>query len=389
MTVLVLNTGSSSIKFAAYGAHGDSPVLRGTLSAIGEDQPEIKLAEDALGFSATLPAVPKLDGLGLLNWVLGQLQNFFPDVSAVGHRIVHGGRRFVAPAILDDEATAALQALAPLAPLHMPHNLAGVAAAAGIWPAAIQIGCFDTAFHRSQPELAQRFAIPRDLHDAGVQRYGFHGLSYQFIAESLASHIGEAALGRVVVAHLGNGASLCAMKGGRSKASTMGMTALDGLMMGTRSGAIDPGVLLYLMESQGYSAADVSRLLYNRSGLLGVSGISADMRTLAASEDPAAAEALALFARMAQQQIAAMAANIGGLDVLVFTGGIGENAVGMRADICEGLRWMGVDLDIGANRARASRINAAGSAVQILVLPTDEEAVIAAAAFSLSVQLAV
>ncbi|MEI2686159.1 MAG: acetate/propionate family kinase [Cypionkella sp.] len=377
MTVLVLNTGSSSIKFAAYDAPGQEPVLRGNLSGIGQGRAVLKLAPEALAIAAV---VPELDDFGLLHWLLGQLRDRFPDVAAVGHRIVHGGRHFGAPVVLDATAMQELHALAPLAPLHMPHNLAGVAAAGKVWPEARQVGCFDTAFHRSQPEIAQRFAIPRDLHEAGVQRYGFHGLSYQFIADSLAGKIDETA--RVVVAHLGNGASLCAMQGGKSMATTMGMTALDGLMMGTRSGAIDPGVLLYLMESQGYSTADVSDLLYNRSGLLGVSGISGDVRRLEASGDPAAAQALALFARTARQAIAAMAASIGGLDILVFTGGIGENSVRMRADICEGLGWMGVAVDPVANAANAVQIG--GAAVQVLVLPTDEERVIAAAVLGLA-----
>lgn len=374
MTVLVLNTGSSSIKFAAY--QGPELVLRGGLGGIGQGRAVLKMAQDFAGFGAL--EVP--EGEGLERWLLGQLQQLFPDVVAVGHRIVHGGRKFSVPVVLDAGAMAELQALAPLAPLHMPHNLAGVGAAAKVWPQALQVGCFDTGFHRTQPEIAQRFAIPQALHEAGVQRYGFHGLSYQFIAESLPEHIGAAAKGRVVVAHLGNGASLCAMLGGESRATTMGMTALDGLMMGTRSGAIDPGVLLYLMEAQGYSAAAVSDLLYNRSGLLGVSGVSGDVRSLEAAGDPG--EALALFARMARQGIAQMAASIGGLDVLVFTGGIGENSQRMRADICEGLDWMGVAVDAAANAAGAVQIGA--GMAQVMVLPTDEESVIAAATMALA-----
>ncbi len=284
---------------------------------------------------------------------------------------------------LDDAVIAELQALVPLAPMHEPHNLLGVAAARTIWPEARQVGCFDTAFHRTQPELAQRFAIPRALHDAGLQRYGFHGLSYQHIAEVLPDHAGAAADGRVVVAHLGNGASMCAMLGRRSVATTMGMTALDGLVMGTRSGSVDPGLVLHLIEARGMSAAEVGETLYHRSGLLGVSAISGDLRTLEASDAPEAEEAQALFAERARQAIGSLAATLCGLDVLVFTGGIGKHSAAMRARICAGMDWLGLDLDDAANRAGGPRLHQAGARVQTYAILADEEGVIARAAADL------
>lgn len=375
-TILVLNAGSSSIKFAAYDAVASCPVLRGALTGLGTGQPRLEIDNDLDGTYETVPPMPDLSDEEMMYFLLELLAKQFAHVHAVGHRIVHGGRKYTAPVVLHETVMADLQALVPLAPLHEPHNLHGVDMARRIWPRAMQIGCFDTAFHRTQPEVAQRFAIPSDLHEAGVQRYGFHGLSYQYIADTLPDHIGALAAGRVVVAHLGNGASMCAMKGGKSMATTMGMTALDGLMMGTRSGAIDPGALLHLMDMHGMNSAQISKLLYTRSGLAGVSGLSGDLRVLEASDDPRAELAQAVFAFRARQAIGAMAAAIGGLDALVFTGGIGQHSAAMRARICKGMSWIGIELDNNANAGDATHLQSKGAAVRILKLPTDEEIVI-------------
>ena len=291
--------------------------------------------------------------------------------------MVHGGRNLAAPALIDDGVLAEMQALVPLAPLHQPHCLAAIAAVARTWPEVKQVACFDTAFHRTMPELARRFAIPRALHDEGVERYGFHGLSYEHVAGTLAGLDPDLAAGRVVVAHLGSGASLCALQGGRSVDTTMGLTALDGLPMGTRCGALDPGVLLYLLQAKSATATTMEDLLYHRSGLLGVSGESADMHVLEESGSPAAREAIELFAFQVARQACAMAASLGGLDGLVFTAGIGEHAPALRANVCARLAWLGVHVDAALNTAGQGRISAPASAVAVWVIPTDEEAVIA------------
>lgn len=378
--LLVINSGSSSVKFAVYEGDGLDCILRGGLSRSNAHGLVLTVTGDRLGLLDGLEA-PQ-DGLShdALGWLLHALAGRLGSVAAVGHRIVHGGTRHVAPTVLNAAILADLQRLIPLAPLHEPHNLNGVIVAQKAWPQAVQVGCFDTAFHSTQSQAAQRFAIPTELHEAGVRRYGFHGLSYQFIAETLPDHIGaEAASGRVIAAHLGNGASMCAMRDGKSVVTTMGMTALDGLMMGTRSGSIDPGAVLHMIQRMGMSPADVSELLYDRSGLKGVSGISGDLRVLEASDDPAAHEALELFAWRARLTIGGLAATLGGLDVLVFTGGIGENSAAMRARICTEMGWLGIDLDPQANRESAVAIGSAQGSVQVLVIPTDEEVVIAQA----------
>jgi acetate kinase len=289
---------------------------------------------------------------------------------------VHGGSLYSQPIILTPAVLAELEQFVLLAPLHQPHNLAGINALSALLPEIPQIACFDTAFHRTQPPVAQMFAIPKALTAEGVKRYGFHGLSYEYIARVLPEHTAKAD-GRVLVAHLGNGASLCAMLGRRSQGSSMGFTAIDGLMMGTRTGALDPGVLLYLLENKGMGVKDLTNLLYKQSGLLGVSGISQDMRTLLASDDPAAEEAVELFCYRAITQIGALAAAIGGLDALVFTGGIGEHASEIRRRIAEGCAWLGLELDNAANMANSTRISTAGSRIDALVIPTDEEWMIA------------
>ncbi len=294
-------------------------------------------------------------------------------VLAVGHRVVHGGVRFDRPVRIDDAVEAQIAALQPLAPLHQPHNLAGIRAARAAFPGVPQVACFDTAFHRGMPALNQRFAVPQTLHDAGIRRYGFHGLSY----ESICAQLGEDAQRRVVVAHLGNGASMCAIHQGRSVATTMSFSPLDGLPMGTRSGRIDAAVVLHLVQREGWPAERVERLLVRESGLLGLSGVSSDMRELQASTDPKAALAIDYFVEHAQREVAWLAAALKGLDLLVFTGGIGEHAHAVRARIVRGLGWLGAVLDDEANGRPPGRIGAAGSAVDVRVLHTDEEQVIA------------
>jgi acetate kinase len=290
---------------------------------------------------------------------------------------VHGGLDFAGPVRITPEVIEALQALSPLAPLHQPHNLAPIRAIAEMRPDLPQIACFDTAFHRTQAPVAQAFAIPRRLSEAGIRRYGFHGLSYEYIATQLAGLDPLLARGRVIVAHLGNGASLCAMHAGRSVASTMGFTAADGLVMGTRCGALDPGVLIHLMDAYGMDARALEAMIYKESGLLGVSGISSDMRTLRASAEPAAAEAVALFVHRIIREIGSHAAALGGLDALIFTAGIGENDAATRAEVADGCGWLGLTLDAGLNAAGSGRISGAGSRVSAWVVPTDEEGMIA------------
>ena len=360
--VLTVNAGSSSVKYALFALGGDraAPVLSGQVEGLGT-------APGALNHAQALAQVlAQVDAAG------GQWQ-----VAAVGHRVVHGGAGFAAPALIDEAVLQALQALAAWAPLHQPHNLSGIKAARAAFPFVPQVACFDTAFHRSQPAVHQRFALPQHWHDAGVRRYGFHGLSYASIRAQLAASEPALLAGRVVVAHLGNGASMCGMVAGRSVATTMSFSPLDGLTMGTRCGRIDAAVVLHLMQHHGLDADAVTQLLHQQSGLLGLSGLSADMRTLMASASPAAALAIDHFVEAALRELAGLAAALRGIDALVFTGGIGENAAPLRARIVEAAPWMGLQLDAAANAAGASAINAAGSAVQIRVLRTNEEAVIA------------
>ncbi len=383
-SILVLNAGSSSIKFAVYpAAGGDAPLIKGMIDGIG-GAARFK-ATGADGSALEAGGLSKLgDGLGhadltarLLTWLDAEGGDF--TTVAVGHRVVHGGRGFIDPVLIDARVMAALEDLVPLAPLHQPHNLSAIKAVAERAPDLPQIACFDTAFHRTQGRLAELFALPRALSEEGIIRYGFHGLSYDYIASVLPNHLGDKADGRVIVAHLGNGASLCAMDKRRSVDTTMGFTALDGLMMGSRCGAVDAGVVLHLLQEKGMSVADVERLLYRESGLLGVSGLSNNMRDLAESGRPEAREAVDLFCYRAAKQLCALLPTLGGLDALVFTAGIGENSPTVRAKICSHLGWLGVDLDNQANGANAERINTPSSSVAICVLPTDEELVIALA----------
>jgi acetate kinase len=382
--ILTLNAGSSSIKFALFARDEDfrAPRLSGGVDGLGL-QTHISIR----GGDGGLRHEGALEGSGgsstrhgdALAAVLRWLERNEPQarVVAVGHRVVHGGVRFDAPALVDDEVLAALAALAPLAPLHQSHNIAGIRAAASSFAGVPQVACFDTAFHRAQPALNRRFALPRQLHDQGLQRYGFHGLSYESIGAQLRAAHPRAAQGRTVVAHLGNGASMCALHAGRSVATTMSFSPLDGLPMGTRCGRIDAALVLHLLQQRGMSAEQVATLLYRGSGLLGISGVSSDMRELEASSDAAAREAIDYFVEHALREFAAMGAALRGIDALVFTGGIGENSARVRERIVVGARWLGLELDAAANLAGATRISAPGSAVDVLVLHTNEEAVIA------------
>lgn len=377
--VLTLNAGSSSLKAALFTGTDETPQATALAECIG---PEGVLdLRDAAG--GRLESAGDLTShAGALDAIFAGLRRHWPDLDlvAIGHRVVHGGARRAAPVMVTSALLEELDALSPLAPLHQPHNLAGIRAARAAFPGVPQVACFDTAFHRGQSFVNDAYALPRAYYAEGVRRYGFHGLSYEFLAGELARSAPHLAGGRAVIAHLGYGASVCAIRAGRSVASTMGFSALDGLPMGTRCGQIDPGVLLYLMERRGLSVAELSDLLYRRSGLLGLSGLSGDMRTLAASPAPEAAEAIACFVARCQREIAAMAAAVEGIDVLVLSGGIGENAAPVRAGICAGLEWMGITIDPDRNAAQARVISPEGADVTVMVIPTNEELVIVRAA---------
>jgi acetate kinase len=386
--ILVLNAGSSSIKFAVYGSgapgSGYREILRGQIDGIG-DQPRFRArTPDGRSVGDLVPDLgsaqqdesPHERGTRIL---LGFIDRFDPDlkIGAVGHRVVHGGSTYAEPMRLTDSVLEALDQLVPLAPLHQPHNLAAVRAAIRAFPGALQVACFDTAFHRSQPWVSDTFGLPRHFYDEGVRRYGFHGLSYDYISSYLQREHPTLAAGRVVIAHLGNGASLCAVKDGRAMGSTMGFTAVDGMPMGTRTGQLDPGVILYLLDEKGFTARQIETLIYKESGLLGLSGISGDWRRLEEADDRKAREAMAYFTHRALREICGLAGIMGGLDALVFTAGIGENAAGLRADVGAGLAWLGVAIDEAANDSGAEIISTPDSRITVLVVPTDEEGVIA------------
>ena len=376
--IAVLNAGSSSIKFAVFGADlevmfkgqveqiGVSPKLR-VIDGEGCVRAEREWPVAGFDHAAATAAI-----VGAAREQLGQAR-----LGAVGHRVAHGGLAFSAPVRVNPVVIEKLTELIPLAPLHQPHNLAPMRAIAQAAPEIVQVACFDTAFHRAQPPVAQMFGLPRRFYEEGVRRYGFHGLSYEYVSMRFQELDPAIAGGRLIVAHLGNGASLCALKGGRSVATTMAFTALDGLLMGTRCGALDPGVILYLMDARGMDARAIEDLVYKKSGLLGVSGVSADMRQLRASSDPAAAEAISLFVYRVTREIGSMAAALGGVDALVFTGGIGEHDVAARSEIAAACRWLGLELDPEANAGGEGRISTAGSPVAAWVVPTNEELMIA------------
>ncbi len=381
--ILVLNSGSSSIKFALFTATGDPVrVLQGTISGLGGTPSFSACDATAQPLHAELPAgsaARPLTHESALGWLFGWLdtRGHNQRMLGAGHRVVHGGERYAEPVRIDAGVLAGLGQLAPMAPLHQPHNLAAIRALMTLQPRLPQVACFDTAFHRTQPERAQNFALPRDITAGGVRRYGFHGLSYEYIAGVLPAYLPDRAGARVIVAHLGNGASMCALHERRCVATTMGFTALDGLMMGTRCGAIDPGVLFYLMREKAMTADEVENLLYRRSGLLGVSGLSSDMRELEASSDPRAREAIELFVYRAAREVGSLAAALGGLDALVFTAGIGERSALVRAMICEQSRWLGAEVDDAANRSHRALISTPASRIAVCVIPADEEVVIA------------
>jgi acetate kinase len=380
--IAVLNAGSSSLKFSIFAERGDDfeLMLRGQAEGlytsprfVAKDEAGDILAERSWGEGI------ELGHDGALDHLVALLRAQFAGhrLIGIGHRVVHGGLEYAQPVRLDATILAALEKYIPLAPLHQPHNLAPIRALLQRSPDLPQVACFDTAFHRAQPAVAQAFALPRSITDRGVRRYGFHGLSYEYIATVLRQYDARAAGGRTVVLHLGNGASMCAMDNGRSVASTMGFTAVDGLPMGTRCGSVDPGALLYLMDELKMDARAIEKLIYQQSGLLGMSGISSDMRTLEASEAPEAKAAIDVFIYRIGRELGSLAAALGGLDAIVFTAGIGENSQSLRDRVCRDAAWLGVEFDATANASRGPRISTAGSRVSAWVIPTNEELMIA------------
>ncbi len=378
-TILVVNAGSSSIKFSLYPvADGEKALGSGMVEGIGVN-PQFAAEIGARTFAERWPDGRNRSHEHFYGFLLDWLAEALPEVAvtAAGHRVVHGGTAYAAPVLVDTVVLAELERLVPLAPLHQPHNVAAIRALRERAPSIPQVACFDTAFHRTIPERDQHYGLPRGLADEGVRRYGFHGLSYEFIATALPDYDKTAAEGRTVVAHLGNGASLCALEGGRSRACSMGFSTLDGLIMGTRCGTLDPGVVLYLLREKGMDAARLEQLLYKESGLLGLSGVSADMRDLLASDAPEAAEAVEMFCDRVARQAAEFAGILGGLDALVFTAGIGERSAEIRARIARRLAWLGAELDEAANTAARPRISTPDSHLSLWIVPTDEEGMIA------------
>jgi len=380
--IAVLNAGSSSIKFSRFALRGAELELthRGQIEGIytaprfvAKDHAGKLEAEKSWGEGVKLGHAGALDHL--VAYLREQLAG--DQLVGVGHRVVHGGLEYTQPVRLDARVLEALEQFVPLAPLHQPHNLAPIRLLLERVPQLAQVACFDTSFHRSNPELAQMFALPYELHQQGVRRYGFHGLSYEYVASVLPTFDATAATGRTVVLHLGNGSSMCALRAGKSVASTMGFTAVEGLPMGTRCGSVDPGVLLYLMDQRGMDARAIEKLIYSQSGLLGVSGISSDMRTLLASDEPRARLAVDLYVYRIQRELGSLAAALSGLDALAFTAGIGENAPILRERVCRDAAWLGVELDAEANAKGRPRISAPGSRASVWVVPTNEELMIA------------
>ncbi|SFK61992.1 acetate/propionate family kinase [Methylocapsa palsarum] len=381
--VVTLNAGSSSIKFALFELNGGEPVaLAIGLVEMLADTRRLKVSN---GAGATIHEDAWRDvadasfHTDALRRILAWRSGAFPtaNVVAAGHRVVHGGVRYDAPVLVTDEVLRELEALIPLAPLHQPHNIAGILAAREAWPHVRQVACFDTAFHRAHPFVNDVFALPRKFYDEGVRRYGFHGLSYQYVIEKLRTIAPLYAAGRVVVAHLGNGASMCAIRDGHSIGSSMGFTALDGLPMGTRCGQLDPGVVLYLMQEKKLSAEAIADLLYRESGLKGLSGLSHDMRVLEASDTTEARQAIEYFVFRIRRELGGLAAVLEGIDAVVFCGGIGEHAWRVREGVLEGMEWIGVELDRSANLESRQVISSERSRVRVFVIPTNEEAMIA------------
>jgi acetate kinase len=377
---LVLNAGSSSLKFCVFQRPaGDVWRLeaRGQIEGIGT-APRLAV-KDANGNSLANQDVAVSDGNQAVEALAAWLRSKYGGsrVLGVGHRVVHGGANFKGPTVIDEKVLAELRELIPLAPLHQPYNLAAIEAVFERLPNVPQVACFDTSFHRQQPPVAELIPLPRELREAGIQRYGFHGLSYEYISSVLPQVAPEVAAGRVIVAHLGSGASLCAMRDGKSVDSTLGFTALDGLCMGTRPGSIDPGVVLHLFQGLNMSVKEVETLLYKKSGLVGISGISNDMRDLLGRNEPAARLAVDYFIYRAAKEIGALSAVLGGIDGIVFTAGIGENSAEIRKRICDASAWLGIELDETANAGRQTKISTEQSKVSVWVIPTNEELMIA------------
>jgi acetate kinase len=381
--ILTLNAGSSSLKFAAFGvvAGGEPDLLAsGQIEGIGATaKGAVKTASGEtaeLGFGQSHARVDHDAAMGaILDWL--QKAGADSSIAAVGHRIVHGGPNYAEPVLIDNATLTKLKALIPLAPLHQPHNIAGIEAAMKAFPSIPQVACFDTAFHRAHPFIHDTYALPRAYYDEGVRRYGFHGLSYEFITKKLRTIAPQIARDDVIIAHLGNGASMCAVHDGRAVATTMGFTALDGLSMGTRCGQIDPGVVLYLMAEKKMSADAISDLLWMNAGLRGMSGLSQDMRELETSDSPAARDAIAYFVSRIRRELGGLAATVSGAEAIVFTAGIGEHSWKVRDAALKDMEWMGVHLDAEANRANAQIISAKDSPTTVFVIPTNEELMIA------------
>jgi acetate kinase len=379
---LILNAGSSSLKFCVYArpqANDWHLESRGQIEGIGAWPRIFARNADGRTLIDQTPSTPVDDGAGALEALAMWLRSMYGGgrVLGVGHRVVHGGARYTGPVIVTGQVLAELHGLIPLAPLHQPHNLAAIEAVSERLPGTPQVACFDTSFHRTQSTLAELIALPDEICQAGVRRYGFHGLSYEYIATALPRMAADIARARVIVAHLGNGASLCALRDGKSVDSSLGFTALDGLCMGTRPGGVDPGVILYLFQNLKLSAPEVETILYKKSGLLAISGVSSDMRDLLASSEAKARLAVDYFVYRAAKEIGALAAVLGGIDGLVFTAGIGENSAEIRRRICESSAWLGIKLDAEANARNALRISVAESRVSVWVIPTNEELMIA------------
>lgn len=389
--ILVINSGSSSLKFALYSAKDNSnqALLSGAVSGIGvKPKLKVKMADESQEDSFQLINKAPFDEIPndathgwLIKKLLQRLRTKYTQFNpiAVGHRIVHGGSNFTKPTVITKESLRQLKSLIPLAPLHQPHSIVAIEAMAKNAPDLLQVACFDTSFHRTQSKVEQIFAIPKALTDEGIIRYGFHGLSYEYIASVLPHYLGDKADGKVLVAHLGNGTSMCAIENRKSVSSTMGFSTLEGLVMGTRCGLLDAGVILHLIKQKGLTIEEVQKMLYQESGLLGVSGISSDMRDLENSDHPDAKQAVELFCHRAKEEIGNLTAVMQGLDAIIFTAGIGENSATIREKICEPLAWLGVDIDKKANQNSKTKISSTHSKVDIYVIPTNEEATIAMA----------
>lgn len=350
MSILVINAGSSSVKFSIYDDSGIKLILNKTIDRLS----------DVITGIRQIPAILK--------------ENNITDIKAIGHRVVHGGREFSNSILVDKEIFEKLKRLQPLAPLHQPYNVKAIEIFSELMPGVPQIACFDTAFHSGQPKINKMLPIPQQFYDEGILRYGFHGLSYEYISSVLPEHCGEKSYGKVIVAHLGNGSSMCAMMNGKSVASSMGFSTLDGLMMGTRTGSIDPGVLLYLMQEKNYSISELENLLYKESGLLGVAGIgSKDMRDIISSNEDSAKLAFEMFCQIAARNLASLAVCLGGVETVIFTAGIGENSATVRQNICKHLGWMGISLDKGLNDKNSSKISGTDSNIDVYIIPTNEE----------------